>query len=439
MTRSCKAPLAFAAIVAAGLLCWTARAQAPFDKLQRDQARAMLKDVHDALKKNYFDPDFRGVDIESRFKVEDAQLAKANSLGEAFTTIAGVLNELHDSHTFFLPPSRNVHREYGFVQQMIGDRCFITAVRPNRDASEKLALGDEVFAWEGNEPTRDNFKTLGYIFNTLLSLQKTTLRIRTPNGEERQVELTPKVIQEKKVLDIHNDNDLWKMIRDEENVEHEYRQRIVERGDALMVWKMPEFDLSDDEADRYLKQARKYSTLVMDLRGNPGGLVKTLERMVGGVMDHNVTIASRTGRRPGLKPTLAKSLGTYPGKLIVLIDSRSASAAELFARVVQLEHRGIVLGDRSAGAVMESRRYEFHQGVNTQFFYGVSITDADLTMSDGKSLERAGVKPDETILPTSADLAAGRDPVLARAAEMAGVGLDAAAAGKLFPIEWRKE
>lgn len=62
MTRSCKAPLAFAAIVAAGLLCWTARAQAPFDKLQRDQARAMLKDVHDALKKNYFDPDFRGVD-----------------------------------------------------------------------------------------------------------------------------------------------------------------------------------------------------------------------------------------------------------------------------------------------------------------------------------------------------------------------------------------
>jgi C-terminal processing protease CtpA/Prc len=88
---------------------------------------------------------------------------------------------------------------------------------------------------------------------------------------------------------------------------------------------------------------------------------------------------------------------------------------------------------------MESRRYEFHQGVNTQFFYGVSITDADLTMSDGKSLERAGVKPDETILPTSADLAAGRDPVLARAAEIAGVGLDAAAAGKLFPIEWRKE
>jgi C-terminal processing protease CtpA/Prc len=39
----------------------------------------------------------------------------------------------------------------------------------------------------------------------------------------------------------------------------------------------------------------------------------------------------------------------YPDKIIVLIDSNSASAAELFARVMQIEHRGVVMGDRSAG------------------------------------------------------------------------------------------
>ena len=44
----------------------------------------------------------------------------------------------------------------------------------------------------------------------------------------------------------------------------------------------------------------------------------------------------------------------------------------------------------------------------------------------------------ETVLPTAADLAAKRDPVLARAAELLEVRLDSDKAGALFPIEWRK-
>ena len=144
--------------------------------------------------------------------------------------------------------------------------------------------------------------------------------------------------------------------------------------------------------------------------------------------------------RDGSKPVKAHSEGkhAFQNKLIVLVDSRSASASEVLARIVQLEKRGIVLGDRSAGAVMEAKHYEYKIGNDTILLYGASITEADLIMTDGKSLEHQGVTPDELSLPTATDIAAGRDPVLARAVEMAGGKISSETAGKLFPVEWPK-
>ena len=123
--------------------------------------------------------------------------------------------------------------------------------------------------------------------------------------------------------------------------------------------------------------------------------------------------------------------------LVVLIDGGSSSEAELFARTIQLQKRGTVIGDRSAGSVMRSRFYPMHHGGYNEMIYGIFVTEADVIMPDGNSLEHVGVKPDELLLPTAQELSAKLDPVLARAAGLVGVKLDAKRAGEFFPVIWK--
>jgi C-terminal processing protease CtpA/Prc len=64
------------------------------------------------------------------------------------------------------------------------------------------------------------------------------------------------------------------------------------------------------------------------------------------------------------------------------------------------------------------------------------VTAADLVLANGERLEGLGVKPDEPLIPTPADMAAGRDPVLSRAASLAGIEMTPAKAGEIFPFKW---
>jgi carboxyl-terminal processing protease len=177
--------------------------------------------------------------------------------------------------------------------------------------------------------------------------------------------------------------------------------------------------------------------LILDLRGNGGGRVDAINMLVSWCFDRPVRISTEKTRK-GEEPAVAKGRqDAFPGKVVILVDSRSASASEVTARVIQLEKRGTVIGDRTAGAVMTSRFFPHtlgHElgGVGSVAFYATSITVADVRMSDGTSLEKVGVIPDERVIPTAADLAAERDPVLARGVAFLGGTLSADEAGRFY-------
>lgn len=420
------------------LVSRSAGRQTAMTNVERGRAEIMLTQVRSAIADHYYDKSFHGLDLDARYQQYRQFLERARTMPDALRVIAAFTAGLKDSHTFLEPPTLVEREDYGYVLQMVGDRCYIAHVRPGSDAEKKLHVGDEVLGLNRYTVNRQDLWQLWYVLNALQPVTATLVRRRTPDGQVQEQLVQASSYVGQRIVDMTVEGGyagFWNAVLDEEKRIHDLRQRYVEAGD-IMIWKMPAFLMSDPDLHRMLGIAAKHKALILDLRGNPGGSVQILEELVGSVFDHDVQIAQRTGRKT-MKPLASRKFGpVFTGNMVVLVDSQSASAAELFARVMQLNHRATVIGDLTSGSVMEARFYPLQQGSDTRIFYGVSVTDADLIMADGQSLENHGVVPDETLLPTTDDLAAGRDPVLARAAEKLGAKLDPKAAGALFPFEW---
>lgn len=402
----------------------------------------MLATIANDVKKHYYDPKLHGVDWDANIEAADQRIEAASSLNHALSEIAAALDSLNDSHTFFLPPSRPYKHDYGWRIEMVGGKCFVMQVRPQSDGEAKeVKRGDQILGINGFQPTRENLWRMNYIFDVLRPQVHLKVNL-VSNGQPREVGMMAAMRQTKKVTNLTFDggSDIWDLIRESESAAHLGRARWAESGDDVGILKFPGFYFNEGEMDDIIKKAKKRRAWIVDLRGNPGGSVETLKWFLGGIFEKEVKLGDRVTRDDS-KPMVAKSKrqNAYSGKLVVLVDSKSASASELFARVVQLEKRGVVLGDKTAGAVMEAKRYSYKHGMDTVVFYGASITDADLIMTDGKSLEHTGVTPDELLLPSAADLAANRDPVLARAVELCGAKMTPEVAGALFPFEWPPE
>jgi C-terminal processing protease CtpA/Prc len=407
----------------------------------REVGRVMLQRIKDEIKKNYFDPSFRGINLDEQFKAADERIGQATSNGQIFGIIAKAMLSLNDSHTFFIPPQRAARIDYGWRTQMIGDKCYITAVKPGTDAEAKgLKPGDILHVIDGYSPTRENFWLLTYLYNALQPRTSVEVVVQSPGEEPRKVDFNASVRQGKKILDLTSSSgmDINDLIREEQEEDQINAQRFYESGNDLLVWKIPQFDLSKSQVDEIMDKAKNFKALIIDLRQNSGGYEETLLRIAGNLFDHDVKLGD-IKRRKETKPLVAKTRGgnVFQGQLILLVDSGSASASELLARLIQIEKRGTVIGDQTSGAVMRAKGYGLQVGLDTAIFYGASITDADIIMTDGKSLEKIGVTPDKMMLPSGADLRAQSDPVLAYASSLAGVKIEPEKAGKLFPVKWK--
>jgi C-terminal processing protease CtpA/Prc len=427
-------------VVASCVALLSGRTGDKYATITNAQAQEMLDTVKADILANYYDPQFHGLDVEKRFGEAREKIAGAKSQDEAFLDIAAAMAALKDSHTRFHPPVKPYGVDYGFLAQAVGDTdCYVTEVRPDSDAAAKgLKAGDRLLTINGISIVREDIRTVEYSYS-VFPQSGFHLGVSSPDGVEQNLVTMAKVIPGQPMV---RRSDVLEHATAHRNDRREDRSRYHAEGKQVLFWKLPDFEVDPDDVDGMLNKTRGYEVVVLDLRGNPGGRISALEKFLGGFFDRDVKIGDRRGRAD-VKQQIAKTRGdkAFGGKLIVLIDSKSISSAEIFARVIQLEKRGTVVGDRSAGAVRESRIFyhavEINRAMVTQ--YGAWITVADLILGDGKSLENVGVTSDERVLPSPADIANGRDPVMARAAALAGMTMTPDEAAKIFPFEWPKE
>ncbi|MBI3839498.1 MAG: S41 family peptidase [Planctomycetia bacterium] len=163
-------------------------------------------------------------------------------------------------------------------------------------------------------------------------------------------------------------------------------------------------------------------SLIMDLRGNPGGLLTSSVEVADKFVEDGIIVSTRG--RSALEDFnyTAHKAGTWRVPLVVLIDGDSASASEIFAGAIRDHRRGSLVGQRSYGKGSVQGIFPLSLAGS-----GVRLTTAKFYSPNGHPISHVGVQPDKVVQLTAkpplgaeaASLKDAEDPTLAAGLEAA--------------------
>ncbi|HVD62113.1 MAG TPA: S41 family peptidase, partial [Gemmatimonadaceae bacterium] len=163
------------------------------------------------------------------------------------------------------------------------------------------------------------------------------------------------------------------------------------------------------ELERAVKNLADCDGIVIDLRGNPGGVGAMVMGFGGFFVPSTVSLGTMRTRDLTLNFAINPrqvGAGPYSGPVAILVDAMSASTSEIFATGMQRIGRARVFGQRSAAAALPALMNGLPSG--DVFVHAV----ADFTDPRGGRIEGAGVVPDEIVPLTEADLSKNIDAPL---------------------------
>lgn len=311
-----------------------------------------------------------------------------------YGAIQGLTESYGDPYTTFLPPAEakqfneNISGSFGGVGMEMGTKDGrITVIAPLKGSPAERAgvrSGDVVVAVDATS-------TAG------MSVDDAVKIIRGPEGTP--VKLTLERAGEAELV--------VTIVRETINIP------IIEGTIEDGVYVIELYSFSQNSTELFRQELRKFfrsglSTLLLDLRGNPGGYLEAAVQMASFFLPMGEVVVTEDygGKQSNV---VHRSLGynvfaNRELKMVVLVDRGSASASEILAGALDQHGVATLIGERTFGKGSVQQLMELGGGAE------LKVTVARWLTPDGSSIADGGLTPDTIVERTAEDVAAGRDP-----------------------------
>ncbi len=333
--------------------------------------------------------------------------------------IRGMTETVGDEHTYYITAQQYERRRaetrgdlsivnYGFQRITVGDGVYMRSVVPggNMERAGALAL-DRITAFDGKAVTPENANEL-FASPKEGSMHTFTVR-RAGEAQPLDLQVTVRKYDRSTVTSRIIDGHIGYIAI------NQFLDETVGRVDATLA------DFSKQGVD----------SLIIDVRGNPGGLARSLSRVVGRFVSNGTVVGRNESRNSRPINTIANSEGKTPNTLplVILVDEGSGSASEYLALAARDFREATLVGAKTAGALGVATANRLSDGS------AVEITLAVYTTANGEQLNSIGVTPDVTVAAAANDeLINGRDPQLAQAVAQANVKVGQQAVAPVFAL-----
>jgi carboxyl-terminal processing protease len=354
-------------------------------------ADGLYDEAWSMLKEEYVDGSFNGQDWakwRSHFK------GRLHDADDAYVAIGTMVASLNDEYTRFLLP-RDMHEQTMSIDSRLYGVGVQISMRDNKLVV--MATIDGTPAEKAWLMPKDQITHINGMETAGLSVEDAADRIRGEKGT--YVTLSIK----------RNEKEFSKRIqRAEIKLKSVFTKPLEDKRIGYIRLSSFISETMLDEMAEIMHQLQNKQALIIDLRGNYGGLFSNATEIADMFLDQG-KIVSIVDRNKEERAYSAKQGMASRVPVVVLMDGGSASASEILSGALKDNHRATLIGAQSFGKGLVQKINTLSDGT------GLNITISKYLTPNGTDINKKGISPDIAVSYTEADFLAQRDPQLNKA------------------------